>query len=201
MARGILDLEVWLSRKAARTGRKEEKELPSDIDRIQEKASGFFSALDNIESSIVKEIAKEHGGFVAPEALPKPNLCGYTTTAIAEFFREKGYKSRVVYGHHRTNGDISYHYWTEIDSGDRTYVIDATYGQFDSDYSREIAIYPADRLADYGLREYKQGDDPILGYDRNTVQVLEQNGGLLPIRQEVNGDCLQMYESLVGSLD
>lgn len=200
MARGILDLEVWVARKIRE--KQSIESLPELLKISPEKQRAFYSSLKVMEDDIVAELRRQHSGFVAPEMVPKPNLCGFTATAITEAFRRRGGNARVVYGHHRNNGSIIYHYWTEVvdDSDGRKYVVDATYGQFDPSHQEDVIVYPIADLPQYGLKEYKEGEGSVLKLDEGTIAVLRENNGMLPIRQDLQGKRAEAYENLVRSL-
>ncbi len=200
MARGILDLEVWLAQKLKGGDKKTVQNVPSELE-ISPKGEGeFYAALHRMEQLIIEEYASKMGSFAAPEEIPRPNMCGYTASAVTEHLRKKGVTARTVYGHHVSGERVVYHYWTEAEVSGRKYVVDATYGQFNPDHNGEMMKYPVEDLPNYGLVEYKKGDPTRLEWDARTAERLEDNNGTLFTEEDIDEGRRIIYSTMIDSL-
>lgn len=180
-ARGVLNIETAIARRILKKD-SDPKTYPPEIGSLMGHEDKFFDQLGVLKSAIIDKYMQGASVFTAPEAIPTPNMCGFTSNAITEAMREMGVQSKVVYGHQSSGSTTTYHYWTEALLGGISYTIDATYGQFDPRYNDTFLVYPASENPNHGIKEFVEGDIPVYGdFDESTRSVLENNDGLLPL--------------------
>ncbi len=200
-ARGVLNIETAIARRILKKDN-DPKTYHPEIEALMGHEDKFFDQLDLLKSAIIDKYMQGASVFTAPEAIPNPNMCGFTSNAITEAMREMGVQSKVVYGHQSSGSATTYHYWTEALLSGISYTIDATYGQFDPRYNDTFLAYPTSENENFGIKEYIKGDAPIYGdFDESTISVLENNDGLLPLSDYLNEEPQPVREAYQGLQD
>lgn len=194
-ARGVLNIETAIARRVLK---KEATPhfLPPKVETLIGQEEVFFEKLGLLKEAIINKYMQEASIYTAPEDIPNPNMCGFTSNAITEALRARGINSRVVYGHQSSGSAISYHYWSEAMLEGIPHTIDATYGQFDPSFDNSLLAYPASENPNYGIKEFVEGDIPVYGdFDESTRNVLENNNGLLPLGDYLQDEPLAVQEA------
>lgn len=200
----FLHVQLYLAKIALK---KEQSNFPQTLQKLSEKKQ-FFDKLSELVSFFVAEhtdlFRKQYRRKPIPDEIPRYNMCGYTATAIAEYFKTQGLEARVVYGHFSFEETTLHHYWTEVVIEENKYFIDATYSQFFSFFKNQILVYPINYLSIFGLKEFKRTDTPLFGdIEIATLDCLHENNGLLPIRMHMNNDKqkIKIFNEMVNSLE